>query len=121
MKAFKSLTHCLKRYIPRLLLTGFVALIFTIANSPIAAPAFAASDQTSGQATVKDSTSSDLSDIPNLEQMNHDSLERYFGDTPAHKKPLFNPDNGKNEHLQDPDSNKTVRIKDLKNQPEEKQ
>ncbi|MCU0524387.1 MAG: hypothetical protein MUF72_06135 [Elainella sp. Prado103] len=41
--------------------------------------------------SVRD-TATDLSDIPNLEQMDYNKFEEYFGDVPSDHKPLFNPD-----------------------------
>lgn len=65
--------------------------------------------------TTKDSTSSDLSDIPNLGQMDYDTFEEHIGDIPNDRKPLFNTDNPKLQ-IKDktPGSDKTITTEDLK-------
>jgi hypothetical protein len=115
MQRIKNLATAWKSWFTSCLL----ALLISILCMPapvIAAPIMAPNQTKQNQANVQDSTSSDLSDIPNLEQMDHGKLERYFGDLPNGKKPLFNPDNGKNQQLQDPESDQTIRIKDLKDE-----
>ncbi|NJO80964.1 MAG: hypothetical protein HC827_22325 [Cyanobacteria bacterium RM1_2_2] len=64
----------------------------------------------------KGTTASDLSDIPNLEQMDHDKFEKYVGDVPEDRKPLFNPDNGKSQLIKDknPLSDEVITPADLK-------
>jgi hypothetical protein len=61
-------------------------------------------------------TASDLSNIPNLEQMDSDKYEQFFGDMPKDQKPLFNPDNGKSQVIKDKNStsNQEITPADLK-------
>lgn len=77
-------------------------------------------DHNSIDRNAKDTTSSDLSNIPNLEQMNPDTFEEYFGNQPGNRKPLFNPDDGKNVQVKDktPGSNAKVKPEDM-NKPVE--
>lgn len=58
----------------------------------------------------------DLSDIPNLEQMDYGTLEKHVGDVPDDHAPLFNPDNGKNVQIKDKtsDSDRTITTEDFK-------
>lgn len=99
----------------RRLVLGLIALglaIWMMVLSPIDAVAQPAPDQPKG------ATSSDLSDIPNLEQMDYDKFEKYVGDVPGDRKPLFNPDNGKAQTIEDKDprSEKVITPADLQDQ-----
>lgn len=63
-------------------------------------------------------TAGDLSDIPNLEQMDYDKFEEYFGDVPSDRKPLFNPDSPRaNIENKSTKTGKTITPKDLKEDP----
>jgi hypothetical protein len=64
--------------------------------------------------TTKDSTSSDLSDIPNLGQMDYNTFQEHIGDVPNDRKPLFNTDNPKLQ-IKDktPGSDKTITTEEL--------
>lgn len=97
------------RWFVRLVALGFALWIVVL--SPVEALA-----QPNEHQPVQDTTASDLSDIPNLEQMDYDKFEEYFGDVPNDRKPLFNPDNGKSQTIEDkdPDSKKFITPADLK-------
>lgn len=71
--------------------------------------------QADSERPSKGATASDLSDIPNLEQMDYDKFEKYVGDVPGDHKPLFNPDNGKSELIEDknPFSDEAIAPADL--------
>lgn len=99
----------------RKLTLGIVTLglvLLMVVLSPIDAAAQPASNQPKG------TTASDLSDIPNLEQMDYDKFEKYVGDVPGDRKPLFNPDNGKAQTIEDKDprSEKVITPADLQDQ-----
>jgi hypothetical protein len=72
-------------------------------------------NQNTNHSEVPGTTASDLSDIPNLEQMDYDTFEEHIGDVPSDHKPLFNPDNPKVQ-IKDktPGSDKTITTADLK-------
>lgn len=100
------------RYWYRRLKVGFLALglailMLGLINVPIA--------QADANSASKAATASDLSDIPNLEQMDDDKFEKYVGDVPDDHKPLFNPDNGKSSLIKDkkPFSDEAITPADL--------
>lgn len=83
---------------------------------PATAASGVASRSGEHSANVKDATSSDLKDIPNLEQMDYDTFEHYFGDVPGDHKPLFNPNTKAEVKVKDktPGSDRTITTDDLK-------
>lgn len=92
-----------------------VLVMLSLVLSPANA-AQATSDRPSTEnKQVRDTTSSDLSDIPNLEQMDYGTFEEHVGGMPSDRKPLFNPDNPKVQ-IKDktPGSNRTITTEDLK-------
>jgi hypothetical protein len=102
-----------QRHWHRRLKVGIIALslaILMLGISPIRVA------QADSDRTTKGATSSDLSDIPNLEQMDSDKFEQYFGDVPNDHKPLFNPDNGKSNLIEDknPFNDEAITPSDLK-------
>jgi hypothetical protein len=103
----------------RRLMLGVVALglaLWIVLVSPGAA--FARPNAEPPQNT----TDSDLSDIPNLEQMDYDKFEKYIGDVPADRKPLLNPDNAKSQTIKakDPRSKTVITPADLQERPSDR-
>jgi hypothetical protein len=103
-----------------LLILGIMALLLIF--PPLFNPAAFADNhnpldiqQPKNNQTIKDSTSSDLSDIPNLGQMDYGTFQEHIGDVPNDRKPLFNTDNPKLQ-VKDktPGSDKTITTEDIK-------
>ena len=63
---------------------------------------------------IEAATDSDLSDIPNLEKMDYDRFQEYFGDVPGDHVPLLNPDNAKLQiKAKTPGGERMITTKDL--------
>ncbi|MBW4467963.1 MAG: hypothetical protein KME07_21265 [Pegethrix bostrychoides GSE-TBD4-15B] len=78
-------------------------------------PAFADTpDRNANGEPIETATDSDLSDIPNLEKMDYETFQEYFGDVPGDHVPLLNPDNLKVQ-IKDktPGSDKVITTEDL--------
>ncbi|XQQ06715.1 MAG: hypothetical protein EDM05_57570 [Leptolyngbya sp. IPPAS B-1204] len=115
MKKLSALVTIGLRYL--LMISVMLLLVFPpLLNSAAAADNHNPLDQRypSEEHPIKDSTSSDLSDIPNLDQMDYDVFEEHIGDIPNDRKPLFNTDNPKLQ-IKDktPGSDKTITTEDL--------
>jgi hypothetical protein len=63
------------------------------ASQWIAAADTSAAPNTDANARVKDTTYSDLSDMPNVEQMDYGKFQRNIGNVPHDRRPLLNLDN----------------------------
>lgn len=102
-----SLFRWYRRLKVGILAFGLAILMLGLIGVPLA--------QADSDRPTKGATASDLSDIPNLEQMDYDKFEQYVGDVPDDHKPLFNPDNGKSQLIKDknPLSDESITPADL--------